>query len=80
MDYNQLSHYLSEKMWLDIRQNVFRKIHSTGTISLFEDLYNSLDTEKITTLPHIPSTTVSLNIQYFHPLSSLYILFHYKQL
>ena len=32
-------------MLLDIRQNAFRKLHSTETtvLSLFDDLYNSLD-------------------------------------
>ena len=44
--YTQLSHYLTENMLLDIRQNAFRKLHSTETtvLSLFDDLYNSLDT------------------------------------
>ena len=43
--YNQLSYYLSENMLLDIRQNAFRKLHSTETtvLSLYDDLYNSLD-------------------------------------
>ena len=42
------SHYLSENMLFDIRQNAFRKLHSTETIVfyLFDDLYNSLDTGK----------------------------------
>ena len=44
--YTQLSHYLPENMLLDIRQNAIRKFHSTKTtvLSLFDDLYNSLDT------------------------------------
>ena len=44
--YTQLSHYLTENMLLDIRQNAFRKLHSTETtvLSIFDDLYNSLDT------------------------------------
>ena len=46
MVYTQLSHYLSENMLHDIRQNTFRILHGTETtvLSLFDDLYNSLDT------------------------------------
>ena len=39
----QLSHYLTENMLLDIRQNVFHTTEIT-ILYLFDDLYNSLDT------------------------------------
>ena len=46
--YTQLSHYLTEHMLMDLIQNAFRKLHSTEStvLSLFDDLYNSLDTRQ----------------------------------
>ena len=58
-------------MLLDIRQNAFRKLHSTETtvLSLFDDLYNYLDNgqpiQQIliplqTLMKHYPSVTYNL--------------------